>query len=94
LKKIAYISFIKENVDEDIKQIQMSYAIYLIATSGNERKLKKCTTDLGDTYKVKLLSGKEMMSLAFYTLESDENEIENKNEERYRTIYDIVNTYL
>ena len=84
--------FIDENVDDIIKQTQLSYMGYLCLICGNDRKRTMAAADLSKLTGNQLTNAYQALSLSLYIAEEDD--IINSSERQYRQLFDIFATYL
>lgn len=92
LKAIVSKKQLSDEIDDVVKQTQLSYLGYLCMIRGGERKKISVANDILRSYQLKLTNSLEVLSLSFYTIE--EEDLSNSNHTKYKKLFDIFNTYL
>lgn len=92
LKMIVGKKQLPEEMDDIVKQTQLSYLGYLCMICGNERKRRMAAEDIMKSYQLKLTTSMDVLSLSFYTIEDDD--LNNSDHGKYKKLYDLFGTYI
>lgn len=91
LEMIVKKQYLNESIDDIVKHVQLSYLAYRCVICGSDRKRKRVVNDLQTTMQLTLSSTREVLALAFYTIDDD---LQNDNYTKYKSMYDIYMSYL